>query len=134
MDGRRGVVPHVRSRRASLTADLRIIIGQAWMAKVIGMLIPKSLFDKLNESLTRRWASRNMTPEKLGRAYDNAQYCHARITKTRRRRFREISRIPGLRRIAYGCRDRGKAVPLHLDPFQGPCRTDTKEYRGVHNE
>ena len=55
-----------------LTADLRIIIGQAWMAKVIGMLIPKSLFDKLNESLTRRWASRNMTREKLGRAYDNA--------------------------------------------------------------
>ncbi len=66
------VLFHMSLAPRFLTADLRIIIGQAWMAKVIGMLIPKSLFDKLNESLTRRWASRNMTPEKLGRAYDNA--------------------------------------------------------------
>ena len=66
------VLFHMSLAPRFLTADLRIIIGQAWMAKVIGALIPKSLFDKLNESLTRRWASRNMTRKKLGRAYDNA--------------------------------------------------------------
>lgn len=66
------VLFHMSLAPRFLTADLRLIIGQAWIAKVIGVLIPKSLFDKLNEHFTRCWASRNMKREKLRRAYDKA--------------------------------------------------------------
>jgi len=66
------VLYHISLAPRFLTADLRLIIGQAWIAKVTGVLIPKTLFDKLNEYFTRRWANRNMTREKLGRAYDKA--------------------------------------------------------------
>lgn len=66
------VLFHISLAPRFLTADLRMLIGQAWIAKVIGALAPKAIFDKLNEHFTRRWASRNMTREKLGRAYDEA--------------------------------------------------------------
>jgi hypothetical protein len=66
------VLYHMSLAPRFLTADLRLILGQEWLAKSIGALIPKSLFDRLNEHFTRRWASRNMTREKLRRAYDQA--------------------------------------------------------------
>jgi DinB superfamily len=66
------VLFHISLAPRFLTADLRMLIGQAWVSKLIGILIPKSIFDKLNEHFTRQWASRNMTREKLGRAYDKA--------------------------------------------------------------
>ena len=66
------VLFHMSLAPRFLTADLRLIIGQAWISKLIGALIPKSLFDVLNEYFTRRWASRVMTREKLRRAYDTA--------------------------------------------------------------
>jgi len=66
------VLFHMSLAPRFLTADLRLLLGQAWMAKVIGALIPKSLFDRLNEYFTKHWASRNMTREKLARAYDKA--------------------------------------------------------------
>ena len=66
------VLYHISLAPRFLTADLRMLLGQAWIAKVATALVPKSIFDKLNEYLTRRWASRNMTREKLARAYDKA--------------------------------------------------------------
>lgn len=66
------VLFHISLAPRFLTADLRLILGQPWMAKLLGALVPKSLFDRLNEHFTRRWASHNMTREKLGRAYDKA--------------------------------------------------------------
>lgn len=66
------VLFHISLAPRFLTADLRMLLGQAWIAKVAGALVPKSIFDKLNEVFTRRLASRNMTPDKLARAYDRA--------------------------------------------------------------
>ena len=66
------VLFHITLAPRFLTADLRMILGQAWISKLIGVVMPKSIFDKLNEYFTKRWASRNMTREKLGRAYDKA--------------------------------------------------------------
>jgi uncharacterized damage-inducible protein DinB len=66
------VLFHMSLAPRFLTADLRIIIGQAWISKFIGIFIPKSIFDRLNEHFTRHWASRNMTREKLARAYEKA--------------------------------------------------------------
>ncbi|MDL1912697.1 DinB family protein [Chloroflexi bacterium CFX6] len=66
------VLFHMSLAPRFLTADLRLLLGQAWMARIVGALIPKSLFDRLNEYFTKRWASRNMTREKLRRAYDTA--------------------------------------------------------------
>ncbi|HAV76286.1 MAG TPA: hypothetical protein DCX53_02930 [Anaerolineae bacterium] len=66
------VLFHISLAPRFLTADLRMIIGQAWISKLIGVFMPKSIFDKLNEHFTKRWASRNMTREKLGHAYDKA--------------------------------------------------------------
>lgn len=66
------VLYHISLAPRFLTADLRMLIGQSWTAKLIGFLVPKSVFDKLNEYFTRRWASRNMTRVKLARAYDKA--------------------------------------------------------------
>lgn len=66
------VLFHMSLAPRFLTADLRLILGQSWIARLIGALVPKSLFDRLNEYFTRRWASRNMTREKLGRVYDEA--------------------------------------------------------------
>ena len=66
------VLYHMSLAPRFMTADLRMLIGQAWAAKFIGIFVPKSVFDKLNEHFTRRWAAQNMTREKLLRAYDNA--------------------------------------------------------------
>lgn len=66
------VLFHMSLAPRFLTADLRLILGQTWIARVMGVLVPKSLFDRLNEFFTKRWASRVMTREKLARAYDNA--------------------------------------------------------------
>ena len=66
------VLFHISLAPRFLTADLRMILGQAWISKVISVFVSKTIFDKLNEYFTKRWASRNMTREKLGRAYDKA--------------------------------------------------------------
>ncbi|HEY5728586.1 MAG TPA: DinB family protein [Anaerolineales bacterium] len=66
------VLFHISLAPRFLTADLRMIIGQAWISKLIGVFVPKFIFDRLNEYFTKRWASRNMTREKLSRAYDKA--------------------------------------------------------------
>ncbi|NUQ83749.1 MAG: DinB family protein [Anaerolineales bacterium] len=66
------VLFHMSLAPRFLTADLRLLLGQAWIARIIGALLPKSLFDRLNEYFTKRWASRVMTREKLRRAYDVA--------------------------------------------------------------
>lgn len=66
------VLFHISLAPRFLTADLRMIIGQTWISKLIGFFVPKALFDKLNEYFTKLWANRNMTHEKLGRAYDKA--------------------------------------------------------------
>jgi hypothetical protein len=66
------VLYHISLAPRFLTADLRMLLGQAWIARVFGSIFPKSIFDKLNEYFTRRWASRNMTHDKLARAYDKA--------------------------------------------------------------
>jgi hypothetical protein len=66
------VLFHMSLAPRFLTADLRLILGQGWIARVMGALVPKSLFDRLNEFFTKRWASRVMTREKLARAYDKA--------------------------------------------------------------
>ena len=66
------VLFHISLAPRFLTADLRMILGQTWISKLIGGIVPKSIFDKLNEHFTKRWASRNMTREKLARAYDKA--------------------------------------------------------------
>jgi len=78
------VLFHISLAPRFLTADLRMIIGQAWISKLIGVFVPKSVFDKLNEYFTRRWASRNMTREKLGRAYDKAHDNAMRALKSLR--------------------------------------------------
>jgi uncharacterized damage-inducible protein DinB len=65
------VLFHMSLAPRFLTADLRIILGQAWIARMIGALVPKSLFDWLNETFTRRWA-RRLSREKLEQAYDKA--------------------------------------------------------------
>lgn len=66
------VLYHMSLAPRFLTADLRLILGQSWIARVLGALVPKSLFDRLNEHFTKRWASRNMTREKLALAYEQA--------------------------------------------------------------
>lgn len=66
------VLFHISLAPRFLTADLRLILRQSWLTRLIGALVPKSLFDRLNEHFTRRWASRNMTRVKLGRVYDEA--------------------------------------------------------------
>lgn len=66
------VLFHMSLAPRFLTADLRLLLGQAWIARIVGAVLPKSLFDRLNEYFTKRWASRNMTREKLRRAYDRA--------------------------------------------------------------
>jgi hypothetical protein len=66
------VLYHISLAPRFLTADLRMLLGQAWIARVFGSIFPKSIFDKLNEYFTRRWASHNMTHDKLARAYDKA--------------------------------------------------------------
>lgn len=66
------VLFHITLAPHFLTADLRMILGQAWISKFIGMFMPKSIFDKLNEYFTKRWASRNTTRAKLAHAYNKA--------------------------------------------------------------
>lgn len=66
------VLFHVSLGPRFLTADLRMILGQAWISKAIGLAMPISVFDKLNEIFTRRWAARNMSRVKLRRAYNKA--------------------------------------------------------------
>ncbi|MDX1378509.1 MAG: DinB family protein [Anaerolineales bacterium] len=76
------VLFHITLAPRFLTADLRMIIGQAWISKVIGLVMPKSVFDKLNEIFTRRWAARNMNREKLKRSYDKAHENAMRALKS----------------------------------------------------
>lgn len=65
------VIFHMTLAPHFLTADLRLIIGQAWISCVLGLLVPKSLFDWLNKTFTRRWA-RKLSRQGLGDAYDKA--------------------------------------------------------------
>jgi hypothetical protein len=71
------VLFHMSLAPRFLTADLRLILGQAWILRLVELLLPKSLFDRLSETFTRRWA-RGLSRDRLGQAYDKA---HANALK-----------------------------------------------------
>jgi hypothetical protein len=120
------VLFHMSLAPRFLTADLRLILGQAWIARVMGALVPKSLFDRLNEFFTKRWASRNMTREKLARAYDRRTRPRlARPGESQRGGFRQIARISQIRRTARGCVAVEKLyryITIHFNAHAGQIR------------
>jgi uncharacterized damage-inducible protein DinB len=65
------VLFHITLAPRFLTADLRMMIGQAWISRILGLFIPRSLFDRLNETFTRR-SAHGLTRQSLARAYDKA--------------------------------------------------------------
>lgn len=65
------VLFHMSLAPRFMSTDLRIIISRPWMAKVFAVLIPISLFNRLNAFLTRFW-SRNLDRSFLAEQYDRA--------------------------------------------------------------
>lgn len=67
----REVLFHISLVPRFLSIDLQRMIVQAWLARLLGFIFPRSAFDRLNEYLTRRWA-RNASRETLALEYDKA--------------------------------------------------------------
>ncbi|HSL29942.1 MAG TPA: DinB family protein [Anaerolineales bacterium] len=61
-----------------VVTDLRFIISRPWLAKIFTILIPISLFNRLNEVFTR-YGSRNLNRTFLAEQYDRA---HARALES----------------------------------------------------
>jgi hypothetical protein len=54
-----------------LGRDARMIMGQSWVYRVIPVLVPKALFDWMNEKLTR-FGARKLSREFLAQEYEKA--------------------------------------------------------------
>lgn len=65
------VLFHMSLAPRFLIADLRVIFGHPLLAKLFPILVPISLFNRLNEFLTRRGA-RNLNRTYLADQYDQA--------------------------------------------------------------
>ena len=67
----REVLYHMSIAPRMLGRDVKMITGQNWVYRVIPYIVPKALFNGLNERLTR-FGARNVTRESLADAYDEA--------------------------------------------------------------
>jgi hypothetical protein len=65
------VLFHISLTPRFMIADLRVITGRPWLAKVFVTFVPAALFHRLNEFFTRHW-SRNLDRTFLAEQYDSA--------------------------------------------------------------
>ena len=65
------VLYHMSVAPRMLGTDVKMIMRQSWLLRLIPSIVPKQLFDWLNKQLTR-YGARNSTPESLAEAYDQA--------------------------------------------------------------
>lgn len=65
------VLYHMSIAPRMLGTDVKMIVKQSWLYKIIPTVIPKKLFDWINKHLTR-WGARNLTREFLKEEYDQA--------------------------------------------------------------
>jgi len=72
------VLYHMSIAPRMMGTDVKMIVTQSWMYKIIPVVIPKRLFDWANKHLTR-WGAHNLSREILKEEYDKA---HAATLKT----------------------------------------------------
>jgi hypothetical protein len=72
------VLFHMSLAPRFMTTDLRMILSQPWLADVFAILVPISLFNRLNDFYTR-FGARNLTRAYLAEQYDRA---HERAVKS----------------------------------------------------
>ncbi|MBN2392864.1 MAG: DinB family protein [Anaerolineae bacterium] len=65
------VLYHMSLAPRFLTADIKFIVGQRWLYRLVIRLIPKWLFDGLMIRLTR-YGARHLSRQFLAKAYDKA--------------------------------------------------------------
>ena len=96
------VLFHMSLAPRFVTTDLKIIISRPWIAKIFAILVPRSLFDRLNDWYTR-YGSRNLNRKFLAEQYDKA---HERTIKSleglRDDDFQKSLRYPGYDPILSG--------------------------------
>ena len=66
------VLYHMSIAPKMLGTDVKMIVSQTWLYKIIPAIIPKKFFDWTNKHLTR-WGARNLTRELLKEEYDKAE-------------------------------------------------------------
>jgi hypothetical protein len=89
------VLFHMSLAPRFMVTDLRIILAQAWLARIFAILVPATLFHRLNESFTR-YGSRNLNRTFLAAEYDKA---HERAMKSlealQEKDFQKSLKYPG---------------------------------------
>ncbi|RPJ49331.1 MAG: hypothetical protein EHM21_07155 [Chloroflexi bacterium] len=65
------VLYHMSIAPRFLGKDVKMIMRQNWLYRLIPIIFPKRLFDRLNKELTR-FGARNATPHFLAQQYDRA--------------------------------------------------------------
>ena len=65
------VLFHMSLAPRFMTTDLRMIISRPWLGRIFVLLVPRSLFDRLNDFYTR-YGARNLSRSFLVEQYDKA--------------------------------------------------------------
>jgi hypothetical protein len=89
------VLFHMSLAPRFMVTDLRVILAQAWLARMFAILVPAALFHRLNEFFTR-YGSRNLNRTFLAEEYDRAhQRAMQSLEALQEADFQKSLRYPG---------------------------------------